>query len=169
MSLELEYIKTRNIYEYGDILKPLHRDFGYAFYESCLFWCEVIKSEMPDYYWEFRLIKLYGNTIGCCGLYSMNEKTDELWLSWFGLVPELRNLGIGKQVLEYLENEARKINCKTILSYVDKEGKPLPFYKRNGFDVIGTVADYIQNNNVDREEFEDNDDYVIRKNLTYSK
>ena len=144
------------------------KDFGYIFYSTVLEWCDVIEDLWALHFWEFRLIKSENKAIGCCGLYSLNESTETLWLGWFGLIPEYRNKGLGVDVLKYLEQEAKKVDCKELMSYVDKEGAPLNFYKREGFEIIGTVAEFLKVNDmefIDGGDYESPDDFVIRKFL----
>lgn len=107
-------------------------------------------------------------TIGLCGLYSLTpNNTDKLWLGWLGIIPRHRNNGHGKDIMKFLYEEAKKVNCKEILSYVGKEGKPLNFYKREGFEILGTVKEYLASDPLATlNDFEDENDYVIRKKLS---
>jgi ribosomal protein S18 acetylase RimI-like enzyme len=84
------------------------------------------------------------------------------------IIPKHRNYGCGKEVMQFLYEEAKKVGCKELLSYVDKEGKPLSFYKREGFEILGTVKEYLEANKmdkIDKNDFEDENDYVIKKLL----
>jgi len=169
---KLSFNQTRNIYEFGPILKPLVEDFDLVFYQTSLVWCKVIPSThgKTDRLWEVWLVKLGNKPIGICGLYTLNEAkdTNELWLGWLGVIPELRNMGFGKQIMMHLYEKAKDFGCSKILSYVDKGGAPLSFYKREGFTIIGTVSEYCKSNglkNIDGDDFEDGDDYVIMKEI----
>ena len=169
---KLSFFKTRNIYDYSQVLKPLAEDFTPIFYQTMLVWCEIIPSDnaQSDRLWEVWLIKLGNKQVGVCGLYTLNGATDtkELWLGWLGIVPELRNLKLGTQVMEHLYAFAKSVGCERIYSYVDKDGRPLNFYKREGFEIIGTVGEYCDKNclgNIDGGDFEDENDYVIKKLL----
>ena len=164
--MNIFFKQTRDIYEYGKITPDLLPDFGNSFCHTILSWCDVIPRY--KFYWEWYMIYDGNKPIGCCGLYSLNENTDELWLGWFGLIPEYRNKNIGIKALGFLYEIAKTIDCKVIYSYVDKEGKPLNFYKRNGFEIISSVKEFLLANNmesIDGEYFEDMDDYVIKKIL----
>lgn len=169
---ELSFNQTRNIHDYSQVLKPLAEDFTAIFYQTMLVWCNIIPSDkaQSDKLWEVWLINLGNKQIGVCGLYTLHGVTDtkELWLSWLGIIPELRNLKLGVQVMEHLYSFAKSVGCERIYSYVDKDGKPLNFYNREGFNVIGTVGEYCEKNclgNIDGDDFEDKDDYVIMKQL----
>jgi len=169
---KLSFIQTKDIYQYGPILKPLVNDFSFVFYQTILLWCNVIPSIRPnnDLLWEIWLVKFDDKPIGICGLYTLTDaiNTDELWLGWLGLLPELRNKNMGHQIMSHLYDYAKTFGCKKILSYVDKEGKPLNFYKKEGFQIIGTVGEYCEKNgikNIDGDDFEDKDDFVIMKEI----
>ncbi len=178
MSDLLEFSQSRNIYEYGPILEPLAEDFTELFYHAVLVWCNVISDSQPNLVWEVWLIKLNNESVGICGLYSLGNlnkenipvnkndiKCEELWLGWLGLIPKLRNNGLGQQILEHLIINAKKIGCKRLYSYVDKNGAPLNFYKKHGFEVIGKVKEYCEKNEVDPDNFCDEQDYIIKKEL----
>lgn len=169
---EVSFVQTKDIHDYSEILKPLAEDFTPIFYQTMLVWCNVIPSDnaQGDILWELWLIKLGNKQIGVCGLYTLKNAVDtkELLLGWFGIVPELRNLKLGVQVMEHLYSFAKSVGCERIYSYVDKDGKPLSFYHREGFEVIGTVGEYCDKHflgNIDGDDFEDKADYVIMKQL----
>jgi hypothetical protein len=67
---------------------------------------------------------------------------------------------------------AQSVGCERIYSYMGKDGKPLNFYAREGFNVIGTVGQYCQGHGlagIDGEDFDDAEDFVILKKLTDRK
>jgi GNAT superfamily N-acetyltransferase len=158
-----------DIKEYKPVLEGLVSDFGYVFYHAILSYCEIIDEKWSDNkYWQVRLIKNDNDVIGICGLYSLRENDNsELWLGWFGIIPEFRNQKIGESVLGELETLAKSVGCNTIFSYVNIDGKPLKFYYRNGFTRVSTVGEYLKENNFefDINEFENMEDHVIKKVL----
>jgi len=162
----VSFFQSRDINEFRPIFRSLVGDFGYTYYDTILEWCGIIKDENPPFFWEVYLIKLDDKTVGICGLYSLKQSTDELWLGWFGVIPELRSKGIGRNVIDFLKTKAREQNCKAIYSYVDKNGAPLKFYYREGFKLIGTVQEYVNSHDdVSIESFEDPNDFVIKLDL----
>ena len=167
--MKIEFKQTRDIYEYGKIVSSLLPDFGIIFCQTIMEWCKVIPLITCNRnYWEWYLVYYNDKVIGCCGLYSLSDSTDELWLSWFGLLPEYRGNKIGDKMLDFLYSLARTVNCKIVRSYVDKSGGPLKFYKRNGFIITGTVREFLDKNKlkeIDGNEFEDMNDFVIEKNI----
>lgn len=161
---------TKNIKEFGPLFDGLLKDFDYAVWHTILIWCKVIKQEEDKRFWKVWVIKRNDDTIGISGLYSLDHKTDKLWLGWFGFLREHRNKGMGGLILEWLMIKAKTHGCKELYSYVDsKNTKALRFYKREGFEVISTVHDYCKNNKISLkvmgEEFEKETDIIIRKIL----
>lgn len=165
-SKNISFFQSKNVDDFKPIFRTLVSDFGYVYYDTILEWCGVIKDENPPFFWQVYLIKFNDETVGICGLYSLKQSTDELWLGWFGVIPEMRNKGIGHHVISFLKSKAKEQNCKSIYSYVDKNGKPLNFYYREGFKLIGTVKDYIESNSdVSLDSFESPNDFIIKLDL----
>ena len=179
--------QSRNIKDFRPLIDTLIPDFDYVFLHTILQWCQLAEDPYKNQnkFWEVYLIQPkvkpikgtsnkwstleHVDAIGICGLYSLiPNSTEQLWLGWFGLTPDNRNKGMGKEAMQFLYDIARQNGCKEILSYVDKEGKPLSFYKREGFEILGTVGEYLNANRmfqIDGSDFECDDDYVIRKFL----
>ena len=161
--------QSKNVYDYEPIFEGLIADFGYFYYHAILKWCGILKKtkEEEGRFWEVFLIKNKEEIIGICGLYSQYQNSaEELWLGWFGILPDKRNSGIGAIVLNKIEAEARKVGCKRIYSYVDVAGAPLNFYYRNGFKRTSSVGEYLAlHPEVSKENFEKMDDYVIVKEI----
>lgn len=164
--MNIKLITSRNIHDYKSVLTELVDDFGYVFYHAILTWCGILDDGEPEKFWRVHLITSDDNVVGLCGLYSLRDNVDDLWLAWFGIIPEFRNNGIGAEALRLMKQEAYDVGCKRLMSYVDKEGKPLPFYYRNGFKLIGTVSEYVsRNTDISIDSFEDGEDFVIEHEL----
>lgn len=162
----MKFIQTKDIKEYATLLDGLYPDFGNHFCHTILCWCDIMESgKETGEYWQVWIVKHESQTIGICGLYSLDNNIDTLWLGWLGIVPELRNKKLGVDVIEFLKSTAISIGSTTLMSYIDEDGKPLNFYKRAGFDVICTVGEYIKEHNIDLSSFEDENDYVIKYSL----
>ncbi len=163
------FYQTKNIHNYKNIFEGLIDDFGYSYYHSILSWCEIIERKKSKF-WEVWLIyNAEGIVIGICGLYSLTDNTENLWLGWFGIIKEYRNQGIGEKVLKSLEIKAKEVGCKNIYTYVDAKGLPLKFYYRNGFERVSDVDEFVHYNNLKMEYFESPDDHVLKKNLNNEK
>ncbi len=165
----INIFQSKNINDYKNILEGLIEDFGFIYYHAILSWCGIIENSLwkSNKYWQVYLIKYNDDIVGICGLYSLYEnRTDELWLGWFGIIPSERNLGIGEYALNWMKDNAKLLGCKKIKSYVDKDGKPLNFYYRNGFKKICLVKEYLQlNKDLSLDEFENYDDIIIEYEL----
>jgi len=163
----ISFSNSRRLSDFKPLLDSLVPDMGYMYIHSILVWCEVIEEDSDDIFWEVWLIKYKGKVVGMCGLYAQKENyTKELWLGWFGVIPEMRSMGIGEEALRFMENKAKTVGCKKIMSYVDRKGKPLNFYYRNGFRRVSYVKQYLKNHpKMDRDCFENLDDHIIEKTL----
>ena len=165
----MKIFQSRNINDYKLILEGLVEDWGYIYWSAILRWCNIIDDKKDGKYWEVWVIEYENRIIGICGLWSQKENSiEELWLGWFGLIPEMRNKKIGNEIIKFMENEAKRLGTRKILSYVDKDGKPLNFYFRNGYERVCSVREYFkQNPTALEDDFEDKDDHIISKLLTF--
>jgi GNAT superfamily N-acetyltransferase len=143
----------------------LSDDFGEPFKETMKLWCKKVDDGK---FWQVWIIKKDKETIGVCGVYSMDYETKTLWLGWLGILKEYRNKGLGKEVMSFLYSESKKLGAKRLNSYVDKHGKPLSFYYREGFERIGNVKEYLTKKKLKKSEaenFENMEDHIITKRL----
>jgi len=166
--------QSRSIADFRPLIDTLIPDFGYVFLHTVLQWCNLANDSWAErdgvgQFWEVFLLEDEGEVVGICGLYSLTPgSTEELWLGWFALVPEKRNGGRGREAMQFMYEKARTLGCKRLMSYVDKEGKPISFYKREGFEVLGTVREFLDANSmrkIDGDDFESPEDFVIQKNI----
>lgn len=165
----MRLFQSKNIHDYKLILEELVEDWGYLYWRTILVWCGVI-DDQPGHlnkYWQIWIVEHEGKNIGICGLWSQKEKSvDELWLGWFGLIPAMRNKKLGGDILCWMEVQAKELGCRKILSYVDKDGRPLSFYFKNGYQRTCSVGEYLKNNpHVSADNFEDSADHIIEKVL----
>lgn len=162
MKIQLE--QSRDLHNYKPVLDGLVEDFGYIYYRAILEWCGFL-GKWDGGFWRVWTVKEGKKVIGICGLYSLIPGTKELWLGWFGIVPDKRNSGRGSIVLEKLEHKAKGLGCEILRTYVDKAGKPLPFYIRNGFKRVCSVGCFCSEHEVDIKEFENPRDHVLEKRI----
>jgi len=165
----MKIIQSKNIRNYKPILEGLVKDFGYIYYHAILAWCDIITNNKDGRFWEVYLIKEGKDIIGICGLYSLHKKNNnDLWLGWFGILPEYRNQGYGEKALDWMKNKAKELGAINLMSYVDAEGKPLKFYFRNGFEEICDVSDYLLHyapDGITIDDFEAYEDRIIKHEL----
>lgn len=164
----MELIQSKNIEDFSILLDGLYPDFGNHFCHTILCWCGIMEvgeqqKRNEGHFWEVWLVKDHlGDTQAICGLYSLSKSTNELWLGWFGVLPELRNKNIGTYTINQLKFKEKNLGAKSLMSYVDEDGKPLNFYYRHGFGVINKVGSYVDENNLSMSDFEDRNDFVIK-------
>lgn len=165
----LKIFQSRDLNLYKPILEGLYDELGFDYYHAVLVWCNVIDYNGYDkyYFWEVYLIERDGKIVGLAGLSSQYaERKDELWLGWFGVLPEYRNEGIGSEALKLIEEKAKSFGCDTLMTYIDKSCKPLKFYQRNNFMVLWPVEKYLKIfPEIPEEAFGDKEDIVLIKNL----
>ena len=178
----IEYIQSKKISDYKPLIDEFTKPelFGSAFKETVKHWCKkkntTRKFKHRDQFWEVWLVREDNQSKAICGLYNIchavnkDNHIEELWLGWFGVLN--RSNGLGAKILNtFLKPKAKELGATYLMSYVNKNGAPIEFYKRHGFEVIGTVKDWILQKADGElkpslvEHFEDIDDYVIRFKL----
>ena len=60
-------------------------------------------------------------------------KIDKLYL-----IEDCRGKGFGKKLITFIENEAKKLNVKSLFLNVNRFNESLLFYKKAGFEIIET-------------------------------
>lgn len=87
----------------------------------------------PDDKVKYYIAILKNEPIGITGLYSINKK--EVWLAWFGILPNYRNRGYGEELLKETINLAKKLGYEGLRLYTDKVGnsKAIKLYEKVGF------------------------------------
>lgn len=78
------------------------------------------------------LVFLEDNPIGVVGLYVIEEYSDTIWISWFGILEKYRNKGIGKQVFQFIIEKAKTYNKKFLRLYTYEvwNSTAQPFYNK---------------------------------------
>ncbi|KAI8070787.1 acyl-CoA N-acyltransferase [Gongronella butleri] len=82
-----------------------------------------------------------------------------LYIMTLGVLQAYRRLGLGKQLLDHIMNEAGQKDqaiAKVYLHVQINNDPAVEFYKENGFDVTGTQQDYYKN-------VEPRDAYILEK------
>lgn len=166
----IKIFQSRELSLYKPILEGLTEDLGFDYYHAILVWCNVISYNGydKDFFWEVYLVEKDREIIGLAGLSSQYpHNMEDLWLGWFGILPEHRDGGIGSEVLKKLEEYAKEAGAKKLFTYIDKSGAPIKFYYKNDFIKYGTVKQYISNTHPElrTEAFGDMDDIVLFKEL----
>ena len=89
------------------------------------------------------------DVIGTAGLYSMKEDfKDSYWLGWYCVSKEKRGHGVGRLLLDYCINQAKKrkkLYLKLRTSTAPEEKKAQEIYELNEFQIFEDNSEYIQN------------------------
>jgi diamine N-acetyltransferase len=108
-----------------------------------------------------KVLRLDNRPVGYCS-YSLTEKPGELKLEQLYLLPELHGRGLGRFMLNYVEAEARRLGCDTIMLTVNKGNtSSIIVYERAGFGVHESAVFDIGSGYV-------MDDFVMKKRLDSS-
>lgn len=72
--------------------------------------------------------------VGICGIYGLKGHAGDVWLDWYGILPERRGVGLGGAVLEALNKKARGARLILWTTVMELEGTRLEdFYLKRGF------------------------------------
>lgn len=101
----------------------------------------------PDDHVKYYLAYLGSVPIAITGLYEYPNYPSEMWLAWFGVLPEYQGMGYGKKVLNWSMNEVKRRGKNILRLYTDEEGmaSAVNLYKSQGFigeKYTGETLDY---------------------------
>lgn len=102
----------------------------------------VYKSKIlgtRDSFYVSYIAYLEDKPVGVIGLYEIPEYPDTVWLSWFGLTKEHRKMGLGRQMLDFIIEIAKKNDKKFLRLYT--------------FEIWNNEAQKFYKNNMDIEEY----------------
>jgi GNAT superfamily N-acetyltransferase len=164
MSLKLEPLSKENLKEALELAQKLFPDYIDRIekvYEVSL------EKNMVDPYWKTRRILEYwvgvdtisGKIVVITGFYQKTEHdADEIWLGWFGVNPEIRGRGIGRQTLEWSINTARERGYKFLRLWTTTD--PEEAIAQKLYDSVGL--------SVYKEELDKNGDTILYRELKLS-
>lgn len=116
MKLEYELINENNINLATSIQYTIFPD------ECAYFHYKESIDKNNTYNWYY-IIKHNGIPVGITGLYIMDDIDKEsIWLGWFGILPEYRSKGFGRQSLLDIIEKAKKFNKKYFRLYTNDDG-----------------------------------------------
>lgn len=96
---------------------------------------------------EYYTAWLASELCGLVGLHHYRWGPDlNVWLSWFAVAPACQGQGIGRQLLQYIENVARESGYQQLLieTYSNHEfARARNFYMKCGYLQSGEIQQYI--------------------------
>ncbi|NBX66549.1 MAG: GNAT family N-acetyltransferase [Proteobacteria bacterium] len=97
-------------------------------------------------HYERWIVSDAGQALGICGLYGLRGHPGDVWLDWYGLVPERREQGYEQPLLNEMMARARARGGRRFLLWTtwrELEGTRLAaFYKANGFKKTAWMLHY---------------------------
>ncbi|KAI7859328.1 acyl-CoA N-acyltransferase [Circinella umbellata] len=92
----------------------------------------------------------------CCRKETHGDET-QLYMMTLGVLEAYRKLGLGGRLLKHILEHASEFSSINLHVQITNESA-LNFYKKNGFEVIGTEKDYYKH-------IEPRDAYILRRTL----
>lgn len=83
---------------------------------------------------DFWLVKVDGKYAGITGLYAYENNHDDVWMNWFGVLPEYRRRHLGLNIFMWTIKKARKSGYKNFRLYTAKgiNNDAICFYRKLG-------------------------------------
>ena len=122
--LEYELIDHNNVALAIKIQNNIFPNENGAINLICSFDKELKKKLYGDQWREttnFYMCKLDGMPVGITGIYIYYEYPEDGWCGWYGVLPEFRGKGYGRQILDWTINQAREMGLKSFRLYTDLE------------------------------------------------
>ena len=80
----------------------------------------LFKTSENYLYLKYWLPKIDDEYIGICGLYVNKFAPKDVWVGWFGVLPEFQRKGYGMAILKFLEETGKELGYETIRLYSDE-------------------------------------------------
>ena len=107
---------------------------------------------------EFYLIIYENQTVGYTSLIPNYKNKNQLYIDKIYISPETQGRGIGKKVIDEIENKAKVLGLTSIGLNVNRANQAINFYQKVGFEIIETVDNHIGNGYF-------MNDFVMKKDL----
>lgn len=99
---------------------------------------DIIKGRAEKMH--FYVLTDKGKVVGCGGIGPYWDKTDEGWIFTVAVAPEYQGRGLGRKIIETLENDEFAKHCKRIEIHAAMSA--IPFYKKLGYSHKGGDLTY---------------------------
>jgi len=93
---------------------------------------ESIEGKTNSVFW---IVKSEGRSIGICGIYVLPIDPQTAWLGWFGMLPEDRRKGYGRETIAKFEQEAKNRGCLFARLFTNRYHNDVAFafYESQGY------------------------------------
>lgn len=139
-------IRPKTLDDFSEIVNPVTgMDFKCNDYTLCSFakYLNILPDDRSDCYnktWEIFLIKCATKTVGVTGYYILKDTPKIPWLTWFGVIKEYQNCGVGSFLLnKTLKFVKKHLGADYMYVYCIDDVKN--FYIKNGFKLLGRAKD----------------------------
>lgn len=105
---------------YDEVLKIKHRLFPES--NSDDDYIKYFNGEVKSNYY---LVLKEDQPCAIIGWYDFDNKNNDAFVGWFGVLPEYQRLGIGKDALLYIMDEVRSLKYNYLRVYTDKIVNPV--------------------------------------------
>ena len=125
----LEPLTKDNIKEMARIQYEIFNDSKSVGYLDYL---KELKKKSTSVLPQDYLIKFYGHSVGIIGIYQYKKYKKDVWLNWFGVLPEFRKRGIGTLALLEIIRIAKNLGYENLrLFSYRSHGKAHGIYRKN--------------------------------------
>lgn len=87
-------------------------------------------------YFEYFVLVVDGKVIGTTGLYRERSTPKDLWLGWYGVLPEYRGQGWGSVLLDFSVQKSKEMGAENLRLWTTDEpdmAKAALVYAKKGF------------------------------------
>ncbi len=129
----IELIKESEIQEVCNMVVRACKYSDFAkFYPAQYFYCTYDEIKMKMDNGHFYVVKDNGKIIGCGGISAYWDSLIESWIHTIFVAPEYQRKGVGRKIVEFLENDeyAKRANRIEIHSAMSA----IPFYRKLGYE-----------------------------------
>jgi ribosomal protein S18 acetylase RimI-like enzyme len=120
---------------YGEILPKVQLDYMLgAFYND-----EALKDSVVNKGHRFVLAKEGEETLGFASYEHNYNQKPQTKIHKIYILPETQGKGIGKTLIDFIENTAKENHSNTLTLNVNRSNKALYFYQKLGFQIVGEV------------------------------
>lgn len=135
----MEYLNSRNHDDFLNVSRQLGPELGRRFSVSIENWCGIGERPYPLPLWKLFLCKEAGEIVGLCSYYQQeDDPPDRFWVGWIGVLPAFRRQGMGRTMLEWVEQQMRARGGVHSWVYTERKNVgAMEFYADAGYQSEG--------------------------------